>query len=112
MCAKLGITSITDIGARVICKTNDFSNYDIYNNFTFRVKSVDEETIELETENGNTYNLPLKKYLNKNKFQYGYALTLYATQGSSLKSFHYCMEDIKLLDGRGLYTLISRLKTI
>ena len=112
MCDKLGITSITDIGARVICKTNDFSNYDIYNNFTFRVKSVDEETIELETENGNTYNLPLKKYLNKNKFQYGYALTLYATQGSSLKSFHYCMEDIKLLDGRGLYTLISRLKTI
>ena len=110
MCNHLGIENITDSGTKVICKTNEFRQYEIYNNFQFIVKEIDDEDIILETFNGNEYTLPLKKYLKKNAFQYGYCLTLYATQGSSLSSFHYAEEDIKWLCPRAVYTLISRLK--
>ena len=110
MCDKLGITNEFDIGAKVICKTNKLRKFDIYNNFQFTVDYRDDHDIVLVSKHGIKYTLPIHTFNNKNYFDFGYCVTLYAVQGSSLNSFHYCLEDIRHLNGRGLYTLISRLK--
>lgn len=110
MCEKNNIENLWDIGAKVICKTNDLRRYDIYNNFRFTVKNIDDEDITLISNQSVEYILPVKKFKKQFNFDYAYALTLYAVQGSSLGSFHYCEEDLKYLNGRSLYTLISRLK--
>ena len=112
MCEKHNITSLDTIGTKVICKTNSLSKYEIYNNFRFTVKEIDGDTISLISEQDFIYKIPLELFNRYGYFNYGYAITLYAVQGSSLKSFHYCMEDAGYLNGRALYTLISRLKTI
>ena len=109
ICEYLNIESLCDIGAKVICKTNALREYNIYNNMCFTVKDVEQKTITIETAT-TSHRIPIKKFKRKNFFDYAYALTLYAVQGSSLESFHYCKEDINFLNGRSLYTLISRLK--
>ena len=110
MCDKLGITNTFDIGAKIICKTNNLREYDIYNNFQFKVDDIDDHDIVLVSKHGIKYTLPIYKFNNKDYFEFGYCVTLYAVQGSSLNSFHYCLDDIRHLNGRGLYTLISRIK--
>ena len=107
MCEKLGINSICDNGAKIICKSNDLRELNIYNNFCYEVVDGDDEFITIT--NGNEKYEVEKKYITK-YFDYAYARTLHSVQGQTLKSFHYCIEDIDKLDGRGLYTLISRLK--
>ena len=109
MCEKLNIENLCDIGAKVICKTNALRQFNIYNNMCFVVKEINPTTIIIETET-TTHSIPITKFKRKKYFDFAYALTLYAVQGSSLGSFHYCEEDIKFLNGRSLYTLISRLK--
>jgi ATP-dependent exoDNAse (exonuclease V) alpha subunit len=79
----------------------------IFNNFCYEVVDGDDEFITIT--NGNEKYEVEKKYITK-YFDYAYARTLHSVQGQTLKSFHYCIEDIDKLDGRGLYTLISRLK--
>jgi hypothetical protein len=37
MCEKLGINSMTDIGAKIICKSNDLGELNIFNNFCYEV---------------------------------------------------------------------------
>ena len=105
MCEKLGIKSLGDNGAKIICKSNDLRELNIYNNFCYEVIN-NGKTIIL---NNGVDKIELEpKFLKY--FDYSYARTTHSVQGQTLKSFHYCIEDIKFLGGRGLYTLISRLK--
>ena len=117
MCKKLGINSITDIGAKIICTTNDMGKQykivdgekimsKIFNNFCFEV--VDSDDTNITISNGiDEYTVERKKM---KYFDFAYARTLHSVQGNTLKSFHYCIEDINWISGRQLYTLISRLK--
>tara|TARA_R110002012_G_scaffold42185_2_gene114928 strand:+ start:120 stop:3233 length:3114 start_codon:yes stop_codon:yes gene_type:complete len=107
MCKKLGITEMTQIGTKVICKTNKFRKMNIYNNFIFTVKDYNNEDIIINDGIEN-YNIPIKDF-NK-LFDYAYCRTLHSVQGQSLDSLHYAIEDIDYLNGTALYTLISRLK--
>ena len=105
MCKKLEINNLWDSGAKIICKTNKLAEYNIYNNFCFIVDKIVGDTIHFNC--GTT--LPLKELKKKCYFDYSYARTLYSVQGQSLNNFYYALEDISYLNGRGLYTLISRL---
>jgi hypothetical protein len=117
MCKKLGINSITDIGAQIICTTNDMGKQykmvngekevsKIFNNFCFEV--IDSDDTYITISNGiDEYSVERKKM---KYFDFAYARTLHSVQGQTLKSFHYCIEDINWIAGRQLYTLISRLK--
>lgn len=107
MCEKLGITELSQIGTKVICKTNKFRKLKIFNNFTFIVKEHHGADIII-TDGVENYNIPIKDF-NK-YFEYAYCKTLHSVQGKSLESLHYAIEDIHYLDGTALYTLISRLK--
>ena len=106
MCDKLGIENLFDVGAKVICKNNRLADYDIFNNFCFVVKKVVDDIIYFECGT----QLPLKIFNRKKYFDYAYARTLHSVQGSTINSFYFCLEDIKYIDNRALYTLISRLK--
>jgi hypothetical protein len=111
MCDKLGIKSKYDIGARLICGTNDFRKDGIYNKFTYEVigKEIDmgKEYIII-TDGDLNYRINIDK-LN-NAFDYSYCRTLYSVQGETLKSYYYPKEDLYFLDNKSAYTLISRIK--
>lgn len=116
MCDRLGIKNKFDIGAKIICKTNDFSNIGLYNNFDCVVQSNCGKIVSLY--DGETiFKIPIEDFLSKSNgsylFDYGYARTLHSVQGESLNSFYYPEEDLiwSWINGRMAYTLISRLKT-
>ena len=96
-----------DIGARIVCKSNDLSEYEIYNNFYYTITNKDNQFIEI-FDGINKYNI---EYSDLEKFDSGYCRTIYNIQGESVKSFYYAEEDFKFLDGKTTYTIISRLKT-
>jgi hypothetical protein len=100
-----------DVGCRIVCKSNNLSDKNIYNNFYYTIKEVDEDEEEIiitdEIDDIRINKKDLDKY-----FDLGYCRTLYNIQGESIKSFYYAMEDIRFIDGRSLYTLISRIKNI
>ena len=114
MCEKLGINNLFDVGTKIICKTNKLSDHNIYNNFCFTIDNVvnemyyDKEIEMVYFTDGSK--LPLFLLIKKSYFDYAYARTLYSVQGQTLQSFYYALEDLQYLDGRALYTLISRLK--
>lgn len=54
--------------------------------------------------------LSIKKQYKSN-FKLGYATTIYSKQGSSVLGYYFPEEDIKHIDGKTLYTSVSRLKT-
>jgi hypothetical protein len=98
-----------DNGAKVICKSNKLRDYGIYNNFEFTIKEKNEDNIILNNVKLNIdYTIKHKELIKF--FIPAYAKTLYNVQGQTLKSFYFAEEDINILDGRRLYTLISRLK--
>ena len=102
------IENKTDKGAKLICRSNDTKQYNIYNNFVFDVIKSFEHYCMLY--DGLDYYMVSCKDINK-YFDYGYARTLYSVQGQSVKSFFYDTNDCWFkYDGRTLYTLISRLK--
>lgn len=107
MCERHNIKNLDDVGAKLICKTNDLRNQNIYNKFMFEVKETTNEYIII-TDGNEDYKLT-EKHLYKN-FDFGYAVTLYCIQGASVKSIYYAPEDIESIGGRGVYTLISRIK--
>ena len=74
----------------------------------FIVKETTDDNMVILTDGEEDYEISLKQ-LNSN-FDYGYAVTLYCIQGASVKSIYYAPEDMDNLTGRGVYTLISRLK--
>ena len=94
------------VGCKIVCHTNELKDKDIYNNFYYTIKSVDDDiTI---TDGVDDIVITLKQL--KAFFNFGYCRTLYNIQGESLSSFYFTLEDINHIDGRALYTLISRLK--
>jgi len=96
-----------DIGCRIVCKSYILSSKNIYNNFYYTIKDIDEDNVII-TDDVEDIKIT-KKELEEN-FDFGYCRTLYNIQGESIKSFYFALEDIDYIDGRGLYTLISRLK--
>ena len=98
-----------DIGCRVVCKTNDLKDKNIYNNFYYTIKEKDDYDIVLY-DGTDDYEIDLDEL--KRNFELGYCRTLYNIQGESIISFYFPIEDIDYIDGRALYTLISRIKKI
>ena len=111
----------TDIGTHIICKTNNLTNIGIYNNLTYKIINNDNNFIikqfDIQTINGKVgikyydkqYSINKKQY--KSNFKLGYATTIYSKQGGSVLGYYFPEEDIKHIDGKTLYTIISRLKT-
>lgn len=99
-----------DVGAKIVCNTNYLRNKGIYNSFDFTITKED-----YNEETGSIYVLDdldfyiTEKELDDN-FELGYAITLYKAQGQQYKSFYFPDEDLKYINGRSAYTLISRLK--
>jgi len=62
MMEKNGFSSMTDIGLEVICKTNDFKEDNIYNNFTFIIVDNSDGKIKLINKDDIEY---YKKYIEK-----------------------------------------------
>jgi hypothetical protein len=91
----------------VICKTNDIK--ELYNNFKYDiVEKVDNDIYKLE----NGYELNVKDIGLKKDFIYGYARTLYSTQGDQFRKIGFCAEDKHFFkNGRAFYTAVSRLWT-
>ena len=106
MSDKLGI-NFGDIGCKIVCKTNDLKDKDLYNNKYCIIKAVDKKEIII-TDNNNDITITSDEL--KKHFELGYCRTLYNIQGESCKSFYFPVEDINFIDGRAVYTLISRLK--
>ena len=118
---KLGLKD-GDIGTHIICKTNKLNEFGIYNNLTYKIinKNINNFIIkqyDIKTIDGNVgikyydseYSITNKQY--KSNFKLGYATTIYAKQGGSVMGYYFPDEDIKHIDGKTLYTIISRLKT-
>ena len=103
----LGIKSITDIGCKVMLRSNDLKDMEIYNKNMFVVVGGDDEVIKIKDPE-KTYDIPREKFIKY--FVAGYAMTLYCVQGESIPSYHYANEDLNFIDNRTAYTLISRLK--
>lgn len=108
MIEKLNL-NFGDVGCRVVCKTNDLKDKNIYNNFYYTIKEKDDNDIILYDGTDN-YEIDLDEL--KRNFELGYCRTLYNIQGESITSFYFPLEDIDYIDGRALYTLISRIKKI
>jgi hypothetical protein len=106
MCEKLGVM-FGDVGCKIVCKTNELKDKNIYNNFYYHVKKVDGEDIIISD---GIDDIEINMYQLEKNFDLGYCRTLYNIQGESIKSFYFAMEDINFINGRSLYTLISRLK--
>ncbi|MBS3925934.1 MAG: AAA family ATPase [Nitrosarchaeum sp.] len=96
-----------DIGSKIVCKTNDLAEYEIYNNFYYTITDKDSEFIEIY-DGMDYYNIEPK---DLSHFDSGYARTIHNIQGESVESFYFAPEDYKHLDGTMTYTIISRLKT-
>ena len=103
ICKKLNINTMSNIGCKVICKSNELSDKDIYNNFIYTIKAFNNDKITLNSDEEITL-----EELSKH-FEYGYARTLHSAQGETLSDFYYPNEDLDIIDGRFTYTLISRL---
>ena len=107
---RLGFTSIFDVGAKVIINTNELREHGIYNKFVFTVIAEEENRIKLDNEVWLDKKTCLKKEGHKTYLSFAYARTLYSFQGESLNELYFPEEEMKYINDRGFYTLISRLK--
>ena len=107
MCEKLGIKNKYDIGAKLICTTNDNRKMGIYNKFTYEVTGRENDNIIISDGECNIH-IDIDKI--QKDFDYSYCRTLYSVQGETLKSYHYPEEDLFFINNRSAYTLISRIK--
>ena len=114
MCEREGIKNLYDVGAKIMCKTNDLKKLRIYNNYNFVVREYvqgdrrSKDKVTLEHEMIGQVNIDredIEKY-----FEYSYARTIYNLQGSTIGSYYFAEEDLDWIDGRMGYTIISRLK--
>ena len=99
---------MTDIGARIMCKTNDLKKFNIYNNYDFVVKEGNKETITLLHEKIGLIKIPTE--LIKDNFDFSYARTIYNLQGATIGSYYFSPEDHEYINPRMAYTIISRLR--
>lgn len=103
-------------GVKLMCITNDLRDKNLYNKFEVSIISNKDNLITLS--NGLTFTkTEIDKY-----FIPAYARTVYGVQSKSIKSYYFPQEptkgeddelyyDLKQLDGKRAYTIISRLKT-
>ncbi|MES2577062.1 MAG: AAA family ATPase [Bacteroidota bacterium] len=101
-----------DVGCKVMCKTNDLREYEIYNNFILTITDKDDENITLDSN----IKIPIDQFNKKANgegiFKPAYARTCYNVQGESLQSYYVPDSELKKFNtGREAYTIISRLKT-
>ena len=109
---KRGFKEISDIGCKVICKSNKLNKQSIFNNFILYVVKKTEEDITLTDE------YKLQSYIIKltdfhKFFIAGYARSLHSIQGSNLENYKICTDDKDLrqfMKPRAIYTLLSRFK--
>lgn len=102
----LKIKDISDVNTKVICKTNDLSDKEIFNNNDYVIIKNDNNYITFD--DGTIITIDELKH----NFTFGYAINTYKAQGQEFKSFYFPPEELKYLknNGREVYTLISRLK--
>ncbi len=109
---KLNIQSKFDVGAVVICNTNELRNLDLYNKMLFTIKESNDIYVILNNGVKITREMMDKKEGNKLYFSLGYARTLYSYQGACVKSYYHPEDDNEFIDSRYAYTLISRLSGV
>jgi hypothetical protein len=107
---RLGFSSMFDVGAKIICNTNELRNIDIYNKFVFTVVEAKEDMIKLDNGAWITKKDCKKKAGDKTWFSFAYARTLHSYQGESVRDFYFPKEEMKYVTNRMFYTLISRIK--
>jgi len=102
-----------DIGCKVMCKTNELKDYNIYNNFMLKVTKKTKLYITLD----DNIKIPLDIFFKKDHkthepyFKPAYARTIYNMQSDSCSSYHIPDEEIiYLLNPRIVYTIISRIQ--
>lgn len=95
------------VGVPVICKSNNYVEYELYNNFPAVISDEDEKHITIEFEE---QEITIKRRVFFNNFVFGYAVNLYNFQGDESNKIKFLEEDKKyiLMNRRALYTLISR----
>lgn len=100
------------VGGKFISVSNDLSYLDIHNNFNFIIKKYNNKTITLKREADEKIIIIEKKLFNSSNFDYGYAITLYRVQGSSIPKNKVAFHDKELIlkHPRYLYTALSRLQ--
>ena len=107
---RLNIKSKFDVGALVICNTNELRDLDIYNKSVFTIKKSNEEYVILNNDKKIMRDTMDKKEGEKLYFTLAYARTLYSYQGSGIDNFYHPDDDFKFIDSCYAYTLVSRLK--
>ncbi len=111
MLKELGLNP-TSKSVKLISKNNKLKDIGIYNHkrMTIHNKYTDKYDIKhciLIDEENNEFDIELKQLKH---FDFAYCLNIHQVQGRTLKSYYWCDEDDKFLDGRTAYTIISRLK--
>ncbi len=112
MLKHLGFESKYKVGVKLMCITNNFiKKYNVSNKMCFRIKAIRNGEFKLVDIEDNTFIVDIpKEDLDDKYFVCAYAKTAYSIQGDSIKSYYWCNEDDKCMDGRLAYTIISRLK--
>lgn len=97
------------IGARIVCKTNDFIKSDgIFNGEEFKIIEINNGIYKLRNDRNEIKEM-CKSLLSKN-FASAYAVNIHQLQGSTIKSYYWCQEDNIFVDNEVAYTTISRIK--
>jgi hypothetical protein len=107
---RLGFSSMFDVGAKVIVNTNELRQHGIYNKFVFTIVKEETDRVQLDNEVWLDKKVCLRKEGHKTYLSFAYARTLYSYQGESLNELYFPEEEMKHINDRGFYTLISRLK--
>jgi len=99
------------IGAKFFCTTNKFISEKLYNNMSLVVDSYNDNNIVFTDGRNIKYTIETKAF-NKENFSHGYASTLYKIQGQSIEKdkLHFWDVPRLMLDGRTIYTALSRIK--
>jgi hypothetical protein len=107
---RLGFESIFNVGAKIICNTNELRDRGIYNKFVFTVIEEKQDAIKLDNGEWISKKECMKKADKKTYFSFAYARTLHSYQGESVRDFYFPKEELKYVNSRMFYTLISRIK--
>ena len=109
------------IGALIICNTNKFRKYNLYNKYLLIVAGETDTEVILKIKDSEDIVMITKKEFmsgcpedtKKKAFNFGYARTLYSIQGESIEGGVFYPEDegeLRFITPRAIYTLISRIK--
>jgi hypothetical protein len=112
MLKKLRLQKYYSVGAKIICKTNNLIDKEIYNNKVFAVDKYDKDSkiYVLKDQTGKIFEIPKNIMIRKGYFDSAYAINIHQAQGMTLNSYYWAKEDNDWLSGRVAYTVISRLR--